>query len=171
MELYKNYFLCFVSVFLAGLIDARPSPQAANLDPSTVQKIKTLISKLNIDPSQIDFNSLNLAHKYDGKDSLQPSMCDDSINDRYGVGKHRISKMHNTQIYHKKLTNSDIRQLPHRKCPNEIIVKQNELPPHIGVDVHQLLLHHFTNETFISCDFKVTWLVRSPGLTSFYFWF
>ncbi|GFX74654.1 hypothetical protein TNCV_3120861 [Trichonephila clavipes] len=71
MKLYKNCFLCFVCVFLAGLIDARPSPRAADLDPSTVQKIKTLISKLNIDPSQIDFNSLNLAHKYDGKDSCK----------------------------------------------------------------------------------------------------
>ncbi|GFS31948.1 uncharacterized protein NPIL_93011, partial [Nephila pilipes] len=29
-------------------------------------------------------------HKFDGKDSLQSSLCHDTINDRYGVGKHFV---------------------------------------------------------------------------------
>ncbi|GFQ81006.1 uncharacterized protein TNCT_240641 [Trichonephila clavata] len=90
MKLGKHLFLCLVSVVLAEFIDARPAPQASNLDPATVKKIKTLISKLNVDVSKIDFDNLNLAHKYDGKDSLQPSMCHDKHNDRYGVGKHFV---------------------------------------------------------------------------------
>ncbi|GIX90384.1 hypothetical protein CDAR_499301 [Caerostris darwini] len=64
-----------------------------SISQSTIQKLKKILSQLDIDISQIDLSqldNLNLAHKYDGKDSLQPSICEDSINDRYGVGKHFV---------------------------------------------------------------------------------
>ncbi|CAL1275040.1 unnamed protein product [Larinioides sclopetarius] len=79
--------------------------------PDTIKKFKKLLSDNNIDLSKLDLGNLNLGgggggaaggaaaggaaggggiHKFDGKDSLQPAMCDDSINDRYGVGKHFV---------------------------------------------------------------------------------
>ncbi|GFX75457.1 hypothetical protein TNCV_521801, partial [Trichonephila clavipes] len=63
----------------------------ADIDMSEVVKVNNLLDKMGIDISQIDLSQINnLGHKYDGKDSLQPSICHDSINDRYGVGKHFV---------------------------------------------------------------------------------
>ncbi|GFQ81164.1 uncharacterized protein TNCT_249692 [Trichonephila clavata] len=63
----------------------------ADIDMSEVVKVKNLLDKMGININQIDISQINnLGHKYDGKDSLQPSLCHDSINDRYGVGKHFV---------------------------------------------------------------------------------
>ncbi|CAL1275049.1 unnamed protein product [Larinioides sclopetarius] len=79
--------------------------------PETIKTFKKMLGNLNVDLSQLDLGDLNLGgggaaggaaggaggaaggggiHKFDGKDSLQPAICDDSINDRYGVGKHFV---------------------------------------------------------------------------------
>ncbi|GBM68449.1 hypothetical protein AVEN_5169-1 [Araneus ventricosus] len=54
------------------------------------QKVKKILDMLGIDLSQIDLSQIDVTHKFDGKDSLQPSLCHDTYNDRYGVGKHFV---------------------------------------------------------------------------------
>ncbi|CAL1298399.1 unnamed protein product [Larinioides sclopetarius] len=55
-----------------------------------VKKAKKIFDMLGIDLSQINLGQIDGTHKFDGKDSLQPSLCHDTYNDRYGVGKHFI---------------------------------------------------------------------------------